>query len=71
MKRSTLEWICFILVVIGGINWGLIGLFNFNLVGAIFGFIPFIARLIYILVGVAAGYLIYLAVKQNKPILPS
>jgi len=44
-----------ILVIIGGINWGLIGLFEFNLVGAIFGGAGSgLSRLIYILVGLSA-----------------
>jgi uncharacterized membrane protein YuzA (DUF378 family) len=60
------EWIAYILVIIGGINWGLVGLFKINLVEAIFGS-GFLARLIYIIVGVGAGYLIYMFVKQKKP----
>ncbi len=42
------------LVFIGAINWGLVGLFNWNLVGAIFGGVPVIERVIYILVGLSA-----------------
>lgn len=42
------------LLVIGGLNWGLIGLFNFDLVEALFGSVPLIVQLIYILVGAAA-----------------
>ena len=42
------------LVIIGGINWGLIGLFNYNLVDSIFGTMSLISRVIYTLVGVAA-----------------
>ena len=49
--------IAYVLLVIGGLNWGLVGLLNLNLVGAIFG--P-LARLIYIIVGVAAGYECYM-----------
>ena len=41
------------LVIIGGINWGLIGLFNYNLVDAIFGPMSLMSRVIYTLVGVA------------------
>jgi uncharacterized membrane protein YuzA (DUF378 family) len=52
------EWISYILVLVGGINWGLVGLFKFNLVEVILGG-GFLARLVYILVGVGAGYLIY------------
>ena len=48
-----------LLVIIGGINWGLIGLFNFNLVSTIFnGSLNFIARIIYSLVGISALYAI-------------
>jgi uncharacterized membrane protein YuzA (DUF378 family) len=71
MKRTTLDWICFVLVVIGGINWGLVGLLNINLVQGIFGFIPGIARIIYILIGIAAGYMIYVAIRQSRPTPPS
>ena len=42
------------LVIIGGINWGLIGLFDYNLVDAIFGTMSLVSRVIYTLVGVAA-----------------
>ena len=42
------------LVIIGGINWGLIGLFDYNLVDAIFGTMSLMSRVIYTLVGVAA-----------------
>ena len=44
------------LLVIGGLNWGLVGLFDFNLVAAIFGQMTFLSRMIYILVGFAAVY---------------
>ena len=48
-----------ILIIIGGLNWGLIGLFQFNLVSAIFnGNLYFIARIIYALVGIAAVWAI-------------
>ena len=46
-----------ILVIIGGLNWGLIGLFQFNLVETIFGGnLYFISRIIYVLVGIAAAW---------------
>lgn len=41
------------LVIIGAINWGLIGLFGFNLVGKVFGDFSLVSRIVYILVGVA------------------
>lgn len=51
-------WIALVLLVVGGINWGLVGLFNVNVISGIFGYM--IGRLIYIIVGVAAGYFCYL-----------
>lgn len=53
-KLSLIDKISFLLILIGAINWGLIGLFNFNLVNSIFNFVPLVERLIYILVGLAA-----------------
>lgn len=49
--------ISLILVIVGGILWGLAGLFNVYLVTGIFG--NLLGRLIYIIVGVGAGYLCY------------
>jgi uncharacterized protein len=60
---ETLYWIALILVVIGGINWGLVGLFDFNLVTAIFGD-SIITTIIYVLVALAALYLIFVALTR-------
>lgn len=66
MKNTALyDFIANILVIVGGINWGLFGLFKLNLVEAILG-TGFLARLIYIVIGIAAGYLIYNYVQQKK-----
>jgi len=65
-KLTSLDWITLILVVIGGVNWGLVGAFNFNLVDAIFGSMSFISRLIYILVGISAIYSITMLGKLRK-----
>ena len=46
-----------LLVIIGALNWGLVGLFSWNLVAAIFGEMTFLSRLIYILVGASAIWL--------------
>ena len=53
---KTLDTIVAILLVIGGLNWGLVGLFNFDLVAAIFGDGAALARIVYIVVGVCAVY---------------
>ncbi len=44
-----------ILLIVGGLNWGLVGLFNFDLVAALFGAGSALARLVYILVGLSAA----------------
>lgn len=60
-NEKLLRFIAYILVLIGAINWGLVGLFAFNLIGLVFGGgLSLLARLVYILIGVGAGYLIYL-----------
>jgi uncharacterized membrane protein YuzA (DUF378 family) len=42
------------LVIVGGLNWGLVGLFNFDLVAALFGEMSPLSRIVYVLVGVSA-----------------
>jgi uncharacterized membrane protein YuzA (DUF378 family) len=63
---NAFDWIALVLLIIGGINWGLVGLFNFDLVATIFGSMPTVSRAIYILVGLAALYTIYLMFKFNR-----
>lgn len=64
-KMGTMGWIAFILVVVGGLNWGLVGAFQFNLVEAIFG-MGTIANVIYILVGLSALYMIFAGSKKTS-----
>ena len=52
-----LHMIAFILLVVGGLNWGLVGLFQFNLVTTILGAWPLVVTVVYVLVGVSAVYL--------------
>lgn len=58
--RRWIDWITLLLVIIGGLNWGLVGLFKFDLVAAIvgkdFGEVNVISRIVYILVGLSALY---------------
>lgn len=52
---KTLRNIALVLLIIGGLNWGLVGLFDFNLVAFLFdGFSVIISRIIYTLVGISA-----------------
>lgn len=50
---KIIDKIALILIIIGAINWGLVGIFNFNLVDAIFGTMSIISRIIYALVGIS------------------
>ena len=56
MRLRGLDLFAIILVVIGGLNWGLVGLFNFDLVQALLGWSVVLTRLVYILVGISAVY---------------
>jgi len=51
-----LNKITLLLVIVGGLNWGLVGLLNFDLVAAIFGEMSALSRIIYTLVGASALY---------------
>jgi len=65
MRLSGIDWIAIILVIIGGLNWGLVGIFDFNLVSAIFGDMSSLSRVIYALVGLSALVLIYTTSKMR------
>ena len=53
---KALKMIAIVLVIVGGLNWGLVGLFNFDLVAAIFGDMSSLSIIVYTLVGLAAIY---------------
>lgn len=62
MKQMNVwDWVAMVILVVGGLNWGLIGLFNFDLVAAIFGELTVISRVLYTIVGAAAVYMIVMA----------
>jgi uncharacterized protein len=66
-KRMTAaDWIPMVLLIVGGINWGLIGLFDFNLVAALFGEGSALSRIVYVAVGLSALYSIYLSSKMSR-----
>lgn len=60
MNTNWLDYTLLTLVIIGAINWGLIGFFRFDLVAFIFGDMSWLSRIIYALVGLAGLYLISL-----------
>jgi len=64
MKNShIIDVIAVVLLLIGGLNWGLVGLFNWNLVMAIFG--STLSHIIFVLVGLSAVYRILMWVKAR------
>ncbi len=66
MKYNWLDLISLILIIIGALNWGLIGLFNFDLVAALFGTMSMISRIVYSLVGISGLYALSFFMKFNE-----
>ena len=66
MKTAT--WIALILLVVGGVNWLLVGAFNFDLVAALFGDMSPLSRIVYIVVGLAALYVLFMSAKLTRSI---
>ena len=63
---STAFTITLVLLIVGGINWALVGLFNFDLVAALFGELTTLSRLVYVLVGAAALYAIFMLPRSSR-----
>ncbi len=69
MNKNALSpaiWVAMVLAVIGAVNWGLIGLFDFNLVSAIFGPMSTVSRIVYVLVGLSGLYLVFAAATMES-----
>lgn len=60
MNSKFLDYIALILVIVGAINWGLIGFFKFDLVAFLFGQMTWLSRIVYGLVGLCGLYMISL-----------
>ncbi|MBD5516153.1 MAG: DUF378 domain-containing protein [Lachnospiraceae bacterium] len=58
MKNKGLDYLALTIAIIGAINWGLIGLFSFDLVAFVFGNMSWFSRIIYALVGISGLYII-------------
>lgn len=61
-----LHVIAFLLVIVGALNWGLVGLFGYNLVESLFGSMPAVVQAVYVLVGVSAVYILATHSKDCK-----
>lgn len=65
-KLNTLDWIAYILLIVGGLNWALVGFFDFDLVATILGDMSMLSRIVYILVGLSAIYVLINLGKISK-----
>ncbi|MBU0540267.1 DUF378 domain-containing protein [Patescibacteria group bacterium] len=59
MKTGLLQKVAWILVIVGALNWGLVGAFDLDLVNLIFGLWPTLVRVVYILVGLSALVMLF------------
>jgi len=57
-KLKTLDILSLVLVIVGGLNWGLVGILNFDLVATIFGDMSTLSRIVYSLVGISSVYVL-------------
>lgn len=64
MKMSTIDWVAWVLVVVGAINWGLLGAANLNLVETVVGS-GSLSQVVYILVGLGGLYMLWMAVSKK------
>ena len=61
-----IHYLAYLLLWVGGLNWGLIGLFNYNLVESLLGSWPMLFKWVYILVGAATVYVLFTHMKDCK-----
>ncbi len=62
-NMSVLDWVAYVLLVVGGLNWGLVGFFQFDLVATLFGDMTMVSRIVYALVGLSAVYSLFMCSK--------
>ncbi|MDQ1283753.1 MAG: uncharacterized protein QG620_101 [Patescibacteria group bacterium] len=65
-NMSGWDWTALVLLIVGGLNWGLVGFFGFDLIAAIFGEMTGITRIIYAIVGIAALYGVAMPFKMSS-----
>ena len=57
---NAFDWLTLVLLIVGGLNWGMISVFNIDLVSSLFGVMTMASRIIYGLVGLSAVYTMYI-----------
>lgn len=60
------DWLALVLVLVGALNWGLVGILEFDLVATLFGEMSYLTRIIYSLVGLAALYVTVISMSLSK-----
>lgn len=65
-RLNAIDWISMALLIVGGVNWGLVGLFNVDLVATLFGEMSLLSRIVYAVVGLSALYTIYTSSKMSR-----
>jgi len=66
MRNRALDYTALAIAIIGAVNWGLVGFFDFNLVAFLFGSMSWLSRIIYALVGLCGLYLISFYMRHNQ-----
>lgn len=64
MKMNGLEWVAWVLMVVGGLNWGLVGLFGVDAVVWVLGLDSVLSQVVYVLVGLSALFWIWKTFKK-------
>ena len=65
MEKNWVDWTALSLVVIGGLNWGIYAFGYNDIVDLIFGGVPALAKTVYALIAISAGYLIYFVLRED------
>lgn len=65
MKMKNLDMVAYVLVLLGALNWGLVGAFKLDLVQLILGTTPALVQLVYILIGLSGLYGVYMMMNKK------
>lgn len=66
MRMKEVDWLAYVLVTVGALNWGLVGAFKLDLVQTVLGTSPALVQLVYILVGLSGLYSLYKMTTKGK-----
>ena len=63
--KSIIDWVASFFLIIGGLNWGLVGLFDLDVITSSFGAMTTVSKIIYTIIGLSALWMIYYLAKDN------